>query len=51
MNNKIFFHEYFYVHHGNSGRGLETKLDEEAVLTWQLGTRVHFKAMKVMALE
>jgi len=29
---------------------LETKLDEEAVLTWQLGMRVHFKVMKVMAL-
>jgi hypothetical protein len=30
---------------------LETKLDEEAVVTWQLGRRVHFKVMKVMALE
>jgi hypothetical protein len=30
---------------------LETKLDGEAVLTWRLGTRVHFKVMKVMALE
>jgi hypothetical protein len=28
-----------------------TKLDEEAVLTWQLGTKVQFKVMKVMALE
>ena len=30
---------------------LITKLDEETVLTWQLGTRVHFKVMKVMALK
>jgi hypothetical protein len=30
---------------------LITKLDEEDVLTWQLGTRVHFKVMKVMTLE
>jgi len=30
---------------------LEMKLEQEAVLTWQVGTTVNLKVMKVMALE